>query len=130
MALGLDTSVVVRLLIGEPRAQTAAARRRIERAAVQGESIVISDLVAAETYHALRHHYGVPEPEAVAGLRRLVESGVIALDPPSALAALAAGAPSGLVDRLIVARYGALGAVTLTFDQRQGALEGTVRLRG
>lgn len=35
----------------------------------------------------------------------------------------------GLVDRLIHSRYRALGAVTLTFERTQGALEGAARLR-
>lgn len=129
MALGLDTSVVVRLLIGEPRSQMIAARRRIERATLAGESIVVSDLVVAESYHALRHHYGVPDVDAVAELRRLLESGVVRLDPASALTALDGSGTSALVDRLIVARYRALGAATLTFDRRQGGLEGAVRIR-
>jgi hypothetical protein len=33
------------------------------------------------------------------------------------------------VDRLIHARHRALGAVTLTFERKLGALEGAVRLR-
>lgn len=130
MALGLDTSVVVRLLMGEPRSQTAAARRRIERALADGESVVVSDLVAAESYHALRHHYGVPDAEALGALRRLAASGAVRLDPPAALAALEGRPASGLVDRLVVVRYRALGAVTLTFDRKQAALEGTIPLRG
>ena len=64
MAIGLDTSVVLRLLIGEPRAQADVARRRIERALVAGEKVVVTDLVVAEVFHALRHHYDVPQTMA------------------------------------------------------------------
>jgi len=105
------------------------ARRRLERAVAAGESVVVSDLVVAEAYHALRHHYGVPDSEALGRLRDLAVSGVVLLDPPAALDALQE-ATKGLVDRLILARYRALGAITLTFDRRQGGLEGAVRLRG
>ena len=127
MAVGLDTSVVVRLLIGQPRAQMEAARRRIERAHAAGEAVLVSDLVAAETYHALRHHYGVPDAEARGRLRDLAESGVVQLDPPGVVVALENG-KADLVDRLILTRYRTLGAVTLTFDRKQGGLEGAVRL--
>jgi predicted nucleic acid-binding protein len=40
VAIGLDTSVVLRLLIGEPRAQAEIVRRRIERALIAGEKVI------------------------------------------------------------------------------------------
>ena len=50
--------MVVRLLVGLPEVQAAAARRRLERAVERGEPVFVSDLVLAESYHALQHHYG------------------------------------------------------------------------
>ena len=129
MTLGLDTSVVVRLLMGVPEAHTRAARRRLERATEAGETVLVSDLVLTEAYHALQHHYGVPKGEARSLLRRLVESRAIQLEPPAADAALAAVGGAGLVDRLIHLRYRSVGAVTVTFERRQGRLEGAIRLR-
>lgn len=130
MAIGLDTSVVLRLLIGEPRSHVEIARRRIERAVVAGDRVVVTDLVVAETFHALRHHYGVPEALALTGLREFLGSGVVHADPAGVLDALgqAATARAGVVDRLIVARHRALGATTATFDRRQARLEGGVLL--
>lgn len=130
MAIGLDTSVVIRLLIGAPPSQVEVARRRIERALAAGEPVLVTDLVVAESYHALRHHYAVPEAEAVGRLRQLLESGVARLEPAGAIAALTAGRGEALVDRLILARYRSLGVVTLTFDRKQGRLEGALQLRG
>ncbi|MGH7321718.1 MAG: PIN domain-containing protein [Candidatus Rokuibacteriota bacterium] len=130
MAIGLDTSVVVRLLIGEPRSQVERARHRIDRALAAGETILVTDLVAAESYHALRHHYAVPEGEALSRLRQLFESRVVRLEPPEAMGALTEGRGEALVDRLVVARYRGLGAVTVTLDRKQGRLEGAVPLRG
>lgn len=131
MAIGLDTSVVLRLLVGEPRPQTEAARRRIDRALVAGERVVVTDLVVAEVFHALRHHYRVPEAVALARLREFLGSGVVHLDPAGAEDALGPGArgQAGVVDRLIVTRHRALGATTATFDRRQARLEGGVLLR-
>src|SRR5262249_46484033 len=129
VAIGLDTSVVLRLLLGEPRRQMEAARRRIEKALRSGEPVVVSDLVLAEVFHALRHHYGVPEAQALIQLRALIESRLVQLDPVDALPALDPRAGTGVVDRLIVARHRALGAITATFDRRQAGLEGGVLLR-
>jgi predicted nucleic acid-binding protein len=69
VTLGLDTSVVVRLLMGVPEAPARAARRRLEHAAEAGETVLVSDLVISEAYHALQYHYGVPKAEARSLLR-------------------------------------------------------------
>jgi predicted nucleic acid-binding protein len=131
VAIGLDTSVVLRLLIGEPRAQMEVARRRIERALIAGEEVVVTDLVIAEAFHALRHHYGVPEAVALGQLREFLRSGIANVDPFGAREALDSQTRerAGVVDRLIVARHRALGATTATFDRRQARLEGGVLLR-
>jgi predicted nucleic acid-binding protein len=131
VTVGLDTSVVLRLLIGEPRAQMEVARRRIERAVAAGEQVVVTDLVIAEVVHALRHHYGVPAAETVGRLRDLLGSGVVRLDPAGAEEALGpqGRGRAGVVDRLIVARHRSLGATTATFDRTQARLEGGVLLR-
>ena len=127
--VGLDTSIVVRLLVGLPEGQARSARRRLERAMEEGEAVLVSDLVVMEAYHALQFHYAIPKDEARSLLRRFVESGTVRLEPRDASGALAATSGAGLVDRLIHARYRALGAVTLTFERRQARLEGAVRLR-
>jgi predicted nucleic acid-binding protein len=131
VAIGLDTSVVLRLLVGEPRPLTEAARRRIERALAAGERVIVTDLVVAEVFHALRHHYDVPEAVALAQLRGLLDSGIVHPDPAGTPEAVAPGArrQAGIVDRLIVARHASLGVTTTTFDRRQARLEGVVLLR-
>jgi predicted nucleic acid-binding protein len=129
--VGLDTSVVLRLLIGEPRSHAEIARRRIERAVSGGDTVVVTDLVIAEAFHALRHHYGVPQAVVLTRLREFLGSGVVHADPPGVVEALGQAAPAraGVVDRLIVARHRSLGAITATFDRRQARLEGGVLLR-
>lgn len=130
MAIGVDTSVVVRLLTGEPEPLARAAARRLERSVGAGESVVVTDLVAAETYHALRHHYGMPEGEARLLLRRFLEAGVVQPDPRRMLEAFGDGGGSGLLDRLVHIRYREAGATTLTFDRQQAQLEGAQLLEG
>lgn len=124
MSLGLDTSVVVRLLVGEPEAQYRAARERLQRAHAEAEDVVLTDLVVVETYFALRHHYGVAESEARAKLKQLLMSGVVTTRPGGLATAIRGKAPPGLADRVIHHRHGALNASTLTFDRAQSELEG------
>ena len=84
MAIGLDTSVVLRLLVGVPEAQARAAQRRLEHAIEQGESVIVCDLVIAEAYYALQFHYDVPKAEARRMLMRFVRSGVVTVEPREA----------------------------------------------
>jgi len=126
--LGLDTSVLVRVLVGLPETLAKTAQRRLQRAVEAGERVLVSDLVIAEAYFALQHHYGVPKARARALLKQFVDSGVVEAEPPTLSADLLPAAGAGFVDRLIHSRYRALGAVTLTFERKQGALEGASRL--
>jgi predicted nucleic acid-binding protein len=128
MTIGLDTSVVVRLLVGVPEAQARRAKARLERALDENETVLVSDLVLAEAYFALHHHYAVPKAEARALLHRLAESGIVVVDPPEALVALRPAQGAGLVDRLLHARYRSRGGVTVTFEKKQAALDGAQRI--
>ena len=119
----------MRLLVGLPEPQAAAARRRLELAVEQSERVLVSDLVLAEAYHALQHHYGVPKAEARSLLQRFARSGTVEVQPAGAAAVLEERRGAGLADRLIHVRYRSLGAATVTFERKQGALEGAIRLR-
>lgn len=130
MTVGIDTSVAVRLLIGEPVAQAEAARQLLD--AHQQVAVTISDLVVGETYFVLRHHYAVPHGEAVATLRAfLADRRVLATG--AALALLLAlpdrEAAPGFMDRLIHADYARDGSSLVTFDRSAAKLSGA-RLLG
>lgn len=108
MKVGLDTSVVLRLLVGQPLEQTARAVAFLEELSRRGDQPVVSDLVAAEVYFALQHHYGISKKNALSGLRRLFSGGEI--KPLGAVAEVLAGpriasAKPGFVDRLIHGAY-------------------------
>lgn len=126
--IGLDTSVVVRLLTGLPEEQFRAAKARLERSLDEGDAAIVTDLAVAEAYYALHHHYGVPKPEARGLLLRFVTSGVVTLDPEGSVAALAEMGGAGMVDRLIHARHRDRGGITVTFERLQSRLEGAERL--
>lgn len=128
MNTGLDTSVVLRLLLGQPADQAARAVAFLDELSRGGHLAVVSDLVVAEVYFALQHHYGVPKRDALLGLRRLFASGEI--KPLGAAAVLLsadglATAKPGFVDRLIHGAYAASSAGMATFEKAGGKLNGT-----
>lgn len=129
MNLGLDTSVVLRLLIGQPADLALVARQRLEQAHAANDTVVVTDLVLAESYYALVHHYQLDKDQARLLLQRMATSGAVQIDPPEAVVALEAAPGAGLVDRLILNRHRSLQASTLTFDRALGAA-GAVRLSG
>lgn len=90
--------------------------------------MIVCDLVIAEAYYALQFHYEVPKAEARDMLLRFVRSGVVTVEPRNAADVLVSASGAGVVDRLIHVRHRALGAVTLTFERKLGALEGAIRL--
>ena len=134
VAVGLDTSVVVRLLRGEPRAQMERALRFLEGLFAEGRRATVSDLVVAETYFALHTHYGVPKTEAVRTLAEFLRSELVDPEPdgsaPEALdAALASSQKPGFVDRLIHAQYMRTAGGMASFEKASGKLEGAVVLK-
>ena len=133
MAVGLDTSVLMRLLLALPADQAATALTFVKDARFAGKRIVVSDLVVSEAYFALHHHYGVPKQEAIAQLLLILRSGIVEpADGPEVLAVLEAASRSaakpGFVDRLIRAQYARRLAGMATFERAAARLPGTTVL--
>jgi predicted nucleic-acid-binding protein len=131
--VGLDTSVLMRLLLALPADQATTALSFVKEARLAGKRVVVSDLVVAEAYFALHHHYGVPKQEAVAQLLVILRSGLVEpADGPEVLAALEGSSRSpakpGFVDRLIHAQYERLPASMATFERAAARLAGTTIL--
>ena len=128
MRTGLDTSVLLRLLLGRPEDQAARAVAWLDELSRQGRQAVVSDLVVAEAYFALQHHYGLSKREALHGLRRLFAAGEI-LPLGAAAKVLAkdglASAKPGFVDRMIHAAYLSQAQGMVTFERAAGKLDGT-----
>ncbi len=130
MRVGVDTSVVLRLLIGEPEQQALVAVEAVEEWRAAGGSIVVSRLVLVEAYHALQYHYRVPKAEALRQLKAFIESPWVAPDEVAietlSTRRLATVKP-GFVDRLIHAEYlrGQRSDFMVTFEKAASKLEGT-----
>jgi predicted nucleic acid-binding protein len=127
MKAGLDTSVILRLLTGEPDAQARNALAEVQALIARGVTLLVSDLVVSEVYFALQHHYAVPKDEALSLLARLfAEGGIKAMGSAAAVLTIndLATANPGFVDRLIHAEYLKYTREVLTFEKAAARLPG------
>ncbi len=121
---GTDTSVLVRLLTGQPVAEFERCVREL-RALAENEDaqIFASNQAIGEAYIAVQHHYSVTEAEARSGLLRILTGGVVSpLSGGSVLDTLTAVGGAGLMDRLIDDDYRRFGLEALTLDRRMSRL--------
>lgn len=132
MKVGLDTSVLLRLLIGSPTSQTRTAVQFLDSLRRSGGKSCVSDLVVAETYFALQFHYGITKADAIAGLTALFATGeIIALGQAGQVLtqpSLASTRP-GFVDRLIHAAYKESECKMATFEKAAGKLTAVIVLK-
>ena len=128
MTYGLDTSVLVRLLIGRPRDLALKALSFLLESQRAGDRIQVSELVVAEAYYALQHHYGVSKRDTLATLRGFF--GTAGIEAEGDLTKLLAtprlaSAKPGFIDRVIHASYRRSGAEQLvTFERAAAKLPG------
>jgi predicted nucleic acid-binding protein len=123
---GLDTSVVMRLLTGDPPEQAAIAAAFLDESRAAGDRLLVTDLVIAEAYFALQAKYKVPKAEALLRLRQFVESGEVETAAASQVLRTPnlASAKPGFVDRLIHATYSNDQARLVSFEKSVGKLAG------
>ena len=124
---GIDTSVFVRLLTGDPAedyAETVQALTLLLQVSSK-TNIVVSNQVIGEAYIALQHHYHVNKPDARQAMVSVFQSGLVTPQHgAAALAAINATSGCGLLDRLITEDYHHQGFITLTRDRRMDKLAG------
>ena len=122
---GIDTSIFVRLLTGDPAKEYEKTRVALEKILNEDPAaeIEVSSLVIAEAYFALQHHYGVPKEEARAALVSVMTSGLVKPQHgQGVLDALAETREPGVLDRLIAGDYAANGLITVTNDRKMSRL--------
>ena len=121
---GIDTSILVRLLCGEPEVDfTYCVDRLSALIESEGAEIFASNQVIGEAYIAVQHHYGVSKPDARAGLIDVLHSGLLEpLNGHSVFAALEASGGPGLFDRLITDGYSRAGLEVLTLERKMATL--------
>ena len=132
MNVGLDTSLLLRLLIGSPPAQARAAVAFLDNLGRSGGTACVSDLVIAETYFALQFHYGISKGDAIAGLKALLATGEIGATGQAGRVLSQPGlatAKPGFVDRLIHAAYAGSQCKMVTFEKAAGKLSEVIVLK-
>ena len=121
MTCALDTSVLVRILVGSPQPLASQVVCEIERRRRSGAVFRISNLVLSETYYAVQYHYGVSKASVLNALRILsaqkgfefTSEAVAALSLPD----IDRAAP-GFVDRLIHGEQHRLGIRILSCEKK------------
>jgi predicted nucleic acid-binding protein len=128
-SVGLDTSVVVRLLTGDPESQAHTARTFLATCRSGNVRVCVSDLVVAEAYHALIYHYDAAKFEAVKALLAFLRHpGIHATGHAVEVLSEYAGSGPGLVDRLIRSDLLDRADEVITFDADFARLGKTRRL--
>lgn len=126
--LGLDTNVLVRLLVQDDRAQSRRARELVQQAVEHERVVWISLLVMIETEWVLRSRYGFDKSATLQTIAHLLETRELTFeDEPAIEEALHywKESPCGFADCLIVAHNRRSGCeATVSFDRRAARLPG------
>ena len=108
MTYGVDTSVLLRVLTGQPVALAQKVRARLKDLWRSGVQCRVCDVVVSEAYYALQHSYGISKEKAILALKQLAENPGFKFSD-AACAALAtpnlAKASPGFIDRVIHGTY-------------------------
>ena len=83
--IALDTNVLVRYLVEDDKAQSAAAASAIDRAVAKGEELFVSDIVLCETAWVLAGSYKVSRAVIATTLRDLLHAKHLAFASPDEL---------------------------------------------
>lgn len=128
---GIDTSILVRLLTGEPPDLFELCVESLRRLVTEEDGeILASNMVIGEAYLAVQHHYGVSKSAAREALGSVLKSGYVSpLGGAAVYEALATSGGAGLLDRLISLDHARDRLATLTLDERMAKLPDARLLR-
>lgn len=127
--IGVDSNVLLRLLTRDGAGQAGKAERVIAAAEAEGESVLVNDVVLAETMWTLARSFDASKPELLLTVRSLLATESFAFESRPVVAhalELYEGSSADFADCVIVAKNAALGCVaTLTFDRAMRGLPAT-----
>ena len=123
---GIDTSILVRLLSGDPPAGHDYCVEALAEIVNQGGEVYASNQVIGEAYIVMQRSYGASKSEAREGLVTVLRSGYVRpLNGQRVITEIQTGGGAGVVDRLITDGYSKVGCETLTLDRKMANLPDT-----
>jgi predicted nucleic-acid-binding protein len=131
VTVGLDTSVLVRVLTGEPRDLALVALSYLLEREQAGDRVLVSDWVLAEAYYALQYHYGASKRDTLDALGDFLASpGIEGTGEVAAVLAIPdlESAKPGFIDRVIHRNYLRSGAEEVATFERAAAKLPNVRV--
>ncbi len=124
--LGLDTNILVRLLVRDDEGQFDIVRRLLEQEVSAGRRVFVSLLVLQETEWVLRSRYQFSKPQIFRAVSSLLDSMDIELEDPSVVEQAVfiwESSTAGFSDCLIGARNQRVGCrTTVTSDTKASRL--------
>ena len=121
--IGIDTSVLVRLVTGQPPETHAYCLERLNELISEGIVVTASNQVIGETFATIQFRYGMARSDAQAGLLRALTGGLVSpQNGRDVLDVLVTPGRPGLFDRLIAQGYAQSGIDTLTLDRAMARL--------
>ena len=132
--IGIDTNVLVRVIVADDPKQAAVARDFIRDRCTADDPGFVSNIVLAELAWILAQSYGYSKIEIADTIERIMETTQLQVESPtdaaSALADYRAG-PAGFSDCLIGhINHTAECSHTVTFDRKAAKLPGFKLLTG
>lgn len=128
--LGIDTNVLVRLLVRDDLAQTRRARALIDASIRKDESVFVSLCVLQETEWVLRSRYGFEKESLLRLFRSMLETRELAFEDEDAFEEAVfrwKESSASFSDCLIIAHNRRLGCrTTATFDAKAARLPGAI----
>ncbi len=125
--IGIDTNVLLRLLLDDDASQVRRARHEAASAEAAGESLFVNDVVLVETVWTLGSRYDAPKEELVTMLHGLLDNARLAFENRSVFGEAVAwfeSSRASFADCLVVAKNAAAGCRhTATFDRALGPFE-------
>jgi predicted nucleic-acid-binding protein len=119
--IGIDTNVLVRLLVADTPEQATAARVLVEEAEGRGEKVFVNRLVLAECLWVLASTYRTSKTDALSAVEKLAGHPVFVLEDRDAWTDAVATARKGrqeVVDLVVAATNAGKGCdTTFTFDR-------------
>ena len=128
--LGIDTNVVIRLVVSDDAEQTRRARKLVDQALGRDEPVLVSLLVLLESERVPRRRYGFNREILLSTFRAPLQARELTFeDEPAMEEALFRWKDSacGFSDCLITAHNRQMGCrATATFEGKAARLPGTV----